>query len=76
MNKTVVKENFIVVPRREYEEFNSWKKMVKVSLDEKWFWTPEWQKKEVEADKAIRAGQVSRPFSDHKELISALKGKK
>lgn len=74
--KTVVKEDFIVVPRREYEEFYSWKKMVKVSLDEKWFWTPAWQSKEAEADKAIRVGKISRSFSDHKKLVSALKVKK
>ena len=74
--KKSIEKNFIVVPREEYREFSFWKKAVKISLDEKWFWTPEWQRKEAEADKAVRAGKVSRLFSDHKKLISALKRKK
>lgn len=65
-----------LVPKQEFEEFSKWKKAVRVELDEQWFWTPEWQHKEKEADEAIRAGKISGPFRDHKTLISALKSKK
>lgn len=71
--KLTQKGDLVVIPRREYEEFSHWKKAVKVRLDEQWFWTPEWQKKEAEAGKAIRTSKVVGPFSDYKKLISALK---
>ncbi len=74
--KKSIEKNFIIVPREEYKEFSFWKKAVKISLDEKWFWTPEWQKKEAQAEKAIRSGKISPLFSDHKELVRALKNKK
>ena len=70
--KLARKDDFVVIPRREYEEFSSWKKIVKVNLEEKWFWTPEWQKKEAEADRSIRLGKVKGPFSNHQELLRAL----
>lgn len=44
-----------------------------VSKDHAWFYTPEWQAKEREADEAIARGQVSGPFSSAKELLSHLK---
>ncbi len=74
--KLAQKDNWVVVPRREYEEFSAWKKAVRVRLEEQWFWTPEWQKMEQEADEAIRAGNVYGPFTSHKELIAALKRKR
>ena len=37
-----------------------------------WFWTPEWQKNEREADADIKAGRVFRA-KDVKELIASLK---
>ena len=73
--KLARKDDLVVVPRREYEEFSVWKKAVKINLNEKWFWTPEWQKKEAEVDKAIHLGKVRGPFSNHKELLAALKRK-
>ena len=66
----------VTVPRREYEEFSQWKKAVREHQDEQWFWTPEWQKKEAEADEAIRAGRMIGPFSSHKQLLAALKKKR
>ena len=39
---------------------------------ERWFWSPEWQKKEAEADEDIRKGRVSKKFSSYKALIKAL----
>ena len=71
--KLAQKDDLIVIPREEYEYFSVWKKTVRVRLDEQWFWTPEWQKKEEEADKAIKSKKITGPFSDHKELLSALK---
>lgn len=74
--KLAQKRDFKVIPRREYEEFLSWKKAVRVRLDEQWFWAPEWQKKEAEADEAIHKGKVVGPFSSHQKLIAALKRKR
>jgi AbrB family looped-hinge helix DNA binding protein len=44
-----------------------------ISKDQSWFYTPEWQAKEREADKAIAQGQLSGPFSSAAELLSYLK---
>ena len=74
--KLVQKGDLVVVPKREYREFSLWKKAVKVRLDEQWFWTPEWQKKEAEVDEAIRTGKVVGPFRDHRRLVAALKHKR
>lgn len=74
--KIIKKGDLVVIPRKEYEEFNHWRKAVKVRLNERWFWTPEWQKKEAGADSAIRSGKIYGPFSNHKELIAALKRKR
>ena len=49
------------------------KKPQKVPKDQEWFWTPEWQEKEREADEAIHKGEVSGPFSTAEELIEHLK---
>ncbi|OGZ96294.1 MAG: hypothetical protein A3J10_04040 [Candidatus Sungbacteria bacterium RIFCSPLOWO2_02_FULL_54_10] len=68
--------DLVVIPRREYEEFSHWKKAAKVRTDEQWFWMPEWQRKEREADEDIRAGRIIGPFSDHKKFLAALKSKK
>ena len=69
------KDDFVIIPRTEYERFSIWKKTVRVQLDEEWFWTPAWQKKEEAADKAIRAKKISGPFSNHKDLLVSLKKK-
>jgi len=37
-----------------------------------WFYTPEWQRKEEEADGAISRGEVSSPFSSAEELLKHL----
>ncbi len=47
-----------------------------VLKDQAWFYTPEWQKKEKEADKAITKGDISGPFSSAKELVRHLNKKK
>lgn len=42
-----------------------------VDASQAWFWTPEWQKAEREADADIKAGRVKR-FRDVEELIADL----
>ncbi|MBI4159717.1 AbrB/MazE/SpoVT family DNA-binding domain-containing protein [Candidatus Wolfebacteria bacterium] len=73
--KLAVRGDLVVIPRQDYEEFFRWKKNVRVRFDERWFWTPEWQKKEAEADMATRAGKVHGPFSDYRKLLAELKKK-
>ena len=49
--------------------------MIPVSLipkDQLWFWTPEWQKKEREADEDIAQGRV-KEYSNVEELLKDLK---
>ncbi|MDA2912581.1 AbrB/MazE/SpoVT family DNA-binding domain-containing protein [Acidobacteriia bacterium AH_259_A11_L15] len=46
--------------------------MVAVPKDQAWFWTPEWQAREREAEKARAAGEYTE-FGDVNGLISALK---
>ncbi len=49
--------------------------MIPVSLipkDQLWFWTPEWQKKEREADEDVARGRV-KEFSSVEELLKELK---
>ena len=70
--RSFTKDDLVVVPKREYEEFAKWKKSIKVRLNERWFWTTEWQKKEAEADRAIQQGRIIGPFSDYKKLLKAL----
>jgi len=41
--------------------------------DQSYFYTPEWQKKEAEADEAIAKGEVLGPFDNAKDAIKALK---
>lgn len=43
-----------------------------ISRDQEWFWTKEWQKKEKEADEDIKAGRLSGPFTNAKDLIAHL----
>jgi antitoxin MazE len=43
-----------------------------IPKDQAWFWTPEWQKKEREADEDIANGRLSRPFTSADELIKDL----
>lgn len=44
-----------------------------IPKDRAWFYTPEWQKKEMEADEAIAQGKVSGPFSSANGLFEHLK---
>lgn len=41
--------------------------------DQSYFYTPEWQKKEAEADASIAKGEVLGPFDNAKDAINALK---
>jgi len=44
-----------------------------VPKDQEWFWTEEWQKKEREADEAIKKGEIIGPFKKASEAVKALK---
>ena len=44
-----------------------------IDADQAWFWTPEWQEMEREADEDIKAGRVYGPYADVAELIADLK---
>lgn len=46
-----------------------------IPKDQAWFHTPEWQRKEREADEAIERGDVSGPFSSAEGLIKHLRKK-
>lgn len=67
-------EELIVIPRKEYEDFLKFSKMI--SKDQLWFWTKEWQEKEKQADKDIQNNKVSPPHKTKKELRAALNGLK
>lgn len=41
-----------------------------IDPDQAWFWTPEWQAKEREADEALAAGQFTRYLSTEEFLAS------
>lgn len=41
-----------------------------IAPEQVWFWTPEWQEGESEADDDVATGRVTRYFSDE-ELLSA-----
>lgn len=44
-----------------------------IDKDQEWFSTTIWQKKERDADEAIRKGEVIGPFENDEEAIRALK---
>ena len=39
-----------------------------IDADQAWFWTPEWQALEREADEDIKAGRVAGPFKTVDEM--------
>ncbi|MBI2327023.1 hypothetical protein HYU92_01785 [Candidatus Curtissbacteria bacterium] len=47
------------------------KKAIKIPKSQAWFWSGAWQKKEREADKAIKEGRVH-SFSSAKDLVDNL----
>ena len=58
--------DFIEVSERDGEIVMTPKKLI--NADQAWFWTPEWQKGEREADEDIRAGRLIGPFKTVEEL--------
>lgn len=47
-----------------------------IAKEDAWFHSQEWQKKELEADRAIRSGDVSGPFTTASSLLKHLKRSK
>lgn len=48
--------------------------MVQVPVEQKWFWTEEWQKGEREADEDIRLGRFEKTISNKSDLDEYFKG--
>ena len=48
-------------------------KTIKVPRDQAWFWTPEWQEKEKEADRDIKEGRY-KEFEKADDLLRDLHG--
>ena len=48
-------------------------KTIKVPRDQAWFWTPEWQAMEKEADQDLSAGNY-RDFDNSEDLLKELHG--
>ncbi len=46
-------------------------KTLKIPRDQEWFWTREWQEREMEADEALKKGE-QREFEDVDELLEDL----
>jgi antitoxin MazE len=44
-----------------------------ISKDQAWFWSKDWQQKEMEADQAIERGDLSKPFQKTEDLLKHLK---
>ncbi len=47
-----------------------------IDPDQAYFWTPEWQKEEAEADRDIAEGNVSGPFDSVEDALRSLKTSK
>jgi len=48
-------------------------KTIKIPRDQAWFWTPEWQAREKEADQDLSAGRY-REFDNLEDLLKDLHG--
>ena len=78
--KTAFKENFIVDGKGRKRgviiDMESYRRLQKVfqsiDVNQLWFWSQEWQKKERRADQAIKKGSVKR-FDQVEDLILELK---
>jgi len=72
MNKTAV-----VIPKNEYKEYQRWRELRRfIPVDQLWFWTRDWQRKEWEAEEDVKAGRLSGPFTSSRELVKSLKSKR
>jgi len=58
--------DYVEVEERDGEIVMVPKKLI--DADQAWFWTPEWQASEREADEDIEAGRISGPFKTIDEL--------
>jgi antitoxin component of MazEF toxin-antitoxin module len=47
----------------------------RIPKDQRYFWTPEWQAMEAEADADLAAGRVHGPYATAEEAIAKLRGK-
>jgi antitoxin PrlF len=42
----------------------------RIDTEQAWFWTPEWQQRELEADEDLATGRVTRYESDEQFLVA------
>ena len=69
--KEIIKKgDLVLIPRQEYEELLRIFKII--PKDQLWFWTKEWQKKEVEAEKDIELKRLNGPIKTVRGLKNAL----
>ncbi|HDO23697.1 MAG TPA: AbrB/MazE/SpoVT family DNA-binding domain-containing protein [bacterium] len=68
--KLIKNDDLVIIPRREYEKFLRIFKMIPKS--QWWFWSKEWQAKEMEAEKDIKSKKLSGPYKAAKDLKMAL----
>jgi len=72
--KIAKKGELVLIPKKEYEKLLEISKII--PKEQLWFWTKEWQKREREAEKDIKAGRIYGPFSSGAELLKSLRSKK
>ena len=60
----------VSISKKEYQLFQKVRRAI--DLDQLWFWTTEWQKKERQANKDIAEGRMSGPYENSDDLTSAL----
>jgi antitoxin MazE len=58
--------DYVEVEERDGEIVMVPKKLI--DADQAWFWTPEWQAGEREAEEDLRAGRVAGPFKNVEEM--------
>jgi AbrB family looped-hinge helix DNA binding protein len=62
----IAEGDLIEVGERDGEIVMTLKRLI--DADQAWFWTPEWQAGEREAEEDIKAGRVSGPFKTVEEM--------
>lgn len=77
MNQVILSADLVKKVERLSKELDAVKREVKnavrISKSQAWFWSKSWQRKERQADKAIKEGRVS-TFSSAKDLVDDLHG--
>jgi hypothetical protein len=73
----ITNDDIILIPRKEYDKLSRIANLV--SEDQLWFWTKDWQEREMQAEEDVKGKKVSGPFKNKFELkkrLNTLKVKK